>query len=354
MQASAIDVIDLPEQATADWATTMLRGKGLDADVTAVRTRPIGTGQMSGTYVLELEGRGVPPRLVLKLASTDPATRTAARTGYRSEIGFYNDLADEVAIRVPECFLAVAADDGTRFTLVLEDVSPAVQGDQIAGAGVDVVLAAATNLAGLHASTWCDETLWQRSWAVRPDVARARFLGSIYDRSIMTFTEYFGDRLDHDSMELLGVIGNHIVPFLSERQSPFAAIHGDYRLDNLLLDPGGEVIAVDWQSLAIGVPGRDLAYLVATSLSIADRRAGERRIVEAYHGALIDGGVRDYDLAACVDDYVYGLLQAPLIIVIGAAMSERTDRGDDMFMAMVERSLSAIVDHERIGSSTHL
>ena len=34
---------------------------------------------------------------------------------------------------------------------------------------------------------------------------------------------------------------------------------------------------------------------------------------------------------------------------LGAAFSRRTDRGDDMFMAMVARSCAAIRDHGALG-----
>jgi len=343
-----MDLIDTPEQASPEWVTAALRTADLDATVTSVTVRPVGTGQMSGTYMLELGGTSAPARIVLKVASSERSTRTRASTAYRAEVGFYRDLAAAVAMRVPASYLAIIDDDGTRFNLLLEDVSPAEQGDQIAGAEVDVVTVAARNLAGLHASTWCDDTLWQRPWLVRTDAARARVLRSIYDASATTFAQRFADRLDPVHLQTILGIGEHIEPFLLDRQTPFAAVHGDYRLDNLLIAPTGEVIAVDWQTVTVGLPGRDLAYLISTSLSVDDRRLAEREIVAAYHRALIDGGVSLYDLDACFDDYVFGLLQSPMIIVIGAAYSDPTERGDRMFSVMAERALTAIADHRRL------
>ena len=50
-------------------------------------------------------------------------------------------------------------------------------------------------------------------------------------------------------------------------------VHGDYRLDNLMFPERGDgVVALDWQTLAIGPPGRDLAYFLATSVLVDDRR----------------------------------------------------------------------------------
>jgi hypothetical protein len=55
--------------------------------------------------------------------------------------------------------------------------------------------------------------------------------------------------------------------------------------------------------------------------------------------------VADYPLATCIDDYRFGLLQGPLILVIGAAFSTATERGDEMFAVMARRCLAGLADH---------
>ena len=94
----------------------------------------------------------------------------------------------------------------------------------------------------------------------------------------------------------------------------------------------------------MGLPGRDLAYFLETSLLPDDRRTHERALVEAYHDALLGHGVSDHPLDECWHDYRYGAVQGPLVTVLGAAYSQRTDRGDDMFVAMATRSCEAIRD----------
>ncbi len=345
---SAIEVIDGPAQADAQWLTAALRATVSDAEVTAVQSRPIGTGQMASTYSLELSGDNVPQRLVLKVASETETTRARAAYGYRAEIGFYRDLASSTRGRVPRCYLAIANDDYSRFSLLLEDVSPAIQGNQIAGATADVVTNAAINLAELHAATWCDGGLWDFEWAAPPSPGGAAFLRKFYDRSASTFCERFAPRLSTAALDTLRAVGVNLEAMILDRTTPFVAIHGDYRLDNLLISPTGEVTAVDWQTLGIGHPGRDLAFLITTSLHPDARRQAEHEIVAAYHRRLLDLGVGDYDLAACFDDYVFGMLQGPLVIVIGATVSDASDRGDDMFVAMVERTIAALHDHNRL------
>ena len=97
-------------------------------------------------------------------------------------------------------------------------------------------------------------------------------------------------------------------------------VHGDYRLDNLMFPPDGEgVSAVDWQTLTIAPPGRDLGYFLATSLHVDDRRAHQDMLVATYADEVRRLGVADCTVAQCNHEYRLGLLQAPMITMIGAA-----------------------------------
>ena len=114
-------------------------------------------------------------------------------------------------------------------------------------------------------------------------------------------------------------------------------------LDNLLFDPDRtRVTVVDWQTLAVGLPARDLAYFVATSLAPGERAEYERELVGVYHRALTGYQVNDYDAETCWQDYRLGMLQVPLITTLGFAFSAATERGDDMALAMLERGSRAI------------
>ncbi|WP_051105587.1 phosphotransferase [Parafrankia discariae] len=118
-------------------------------------------------------------------------------------------------------------------------------------------------------------------------------------------------------------------------------IHGDYRLDNLLFGDAHEVMAVGWQSLEIGFPGRDVAYFLSTALPPTLRRARERALVRSYHERLVRMGVED-----CFRDYRLGTPQAPLLTVLGCvyATNEPTEHSDRMFLSMVTNSCAAIRD----------
>ena len=127
-------------------------------------------------------------------------------------------------------------------------------------------------------------------------------------------------------------------------------MHGDYRLDNRLYreDPA-ECITVDWQTAGagVGVCGNDLAYFISTGLDPQLRRRAERELVEAY-GQRLRNHVVNRDDAELWDDYRFGLGHGVTVTVLGAVVASRTERGDDMFMAMASRVCSAIRDHDAL------
>jgi aminoglycoside/choline kinase family phosphotransferase len=123
----------------------------------------------------------------------------------------------------------------------------------------------------------------------------------------------------------------------------FSLLHGDYRLDNLLFDPDRtRVTVVDWQTLTVGLPARDLAYFTGTSLVPELRAVAEKELVGDYHRELRSHGVTGYDRDECWRDYRLGMPQVPLITTFGFAFSAATERGDDMVLTMLERGCRAI------------
>jgi hypothetical protein len=136
-----------------------------------------------------------------------------------------------------------------------------------------------------------------------------------------------------------------VEPWLLAEYDRFALLHGDYRLDNMLFDPARtRVSIVDWQTLGVGLPARDLAYFTATSLNSQLREAIQEDLVTEYHRALAKFGVTDYDPETCWRDYRLGVLQAPLISALGFAFAAATERGDDMVLTMLRRGCQAIRD----------
>ncbi len=336
------------------WMTAALGDFGFGGAVVELSFAPIGTGQMADSFRFELSydaagsTKGAPSSVVVKMQAADELSRNAGASGaYESEVRFYTELDPTLAIRTPECYYAALPDDDGRFVLVLEDLAPAEQGDQIKGCGIDQARSAVVNLAGLHGPRWCDPTLHDLRWIRRVTEEAAEGMQAWLVSITEHFIEHYGSRVSERHAPVLRAFAAKSGSWLLGRSERFSPIHGDYRLDNLLFATpagGSPVATVDWQTLEIGLPGRDLGYFLGNSLSPKDRRQSERELVGAYHEALVAEGVTGHSLEQCFDDYRYGQFQGLLVTVVASVILTHTDRGDEMFMAMSSRACEAIRD----------
>ena len=142
---------------------------------TAVEQTPVGTGQMCDSVRLAPDattGRPTrPATVVAKLPAADETSRATALSlrSYENEVRFYQQLAPELPIRTPHVFHADIDVETASFVLLLEDLAPAEQGDQLAGCTPEVAKVAVDELVRLHAPRWDDPTLADLEWlAPRP------------------------------------------------------------------------------------------------------------------------------------------------------------------------------------------
>ncbi len=335
------------DDVTPDWLSRLWGGARVDS----LEVAQVGTGQIGTCYRLRPSGEeGLPASVLLKLP--DPGSRELLAGAYRMELMFYERIAPTLACRVPAVHGARIEEESGHFVLLLEDLAPLEQGDQVAGATPAQVRDAAVNLAGLHGPRWCDESLLELPGLSLNDPESTELLEEMYPSTMELFLEGLGDLVDDATARTLRACVPPTRDWLLARGERFGLVHGDYRLDNLMFTPGGgpgEVAALDWQTLSLALPARDLAYLVATSLDPEERRACEEEVVAAYHARLVALGVEGYDLATCWDDYRFAQLQAPLVAAFGCAYGTRTERGMSMFAAMARRSAAAIDDLGTLG-----
>jgi len=339
------------EPITASRVTELLQGAGHDVVVETITIEAVGTGQMGASYRIGLGIAGdrgeLPGTLVAKIAAGPTDKREMAAGSYRTEVDFYRNIASTVAVRVPRCWASWTNDDCTDFVLLLEDLAPRRQGDQILGCSAEQARAAAVNVAGLHGPRWCDPTLVGPGGLNVLDPDGAAMLGEVMTPMNEMFFDYFGDRLAVEHRAVFERVPAVAGAWLLGRPERHGPVHGDYRLDNLMFAPdGSDVAAVDWQTISFGLPARDLAFLCSTGLEPELRRSCEESVLAAYHEALLTYGVEGYSLEECRDDYAYAMLQGLLIVVFGWAVADKTPRGDAMFLAMAERTCAAIDDHD--------
>jgi Phosphotransferase enzyme family len=349
--SAVVSIPRYPGDVTPEWLSSALSERRAPIEVSQVDVVAIGTGQTGATYRVTAryatDPGDLPQTFVIKLPAQDDTVRDRVTVGYRSECAFYATVADRVRVPTPRCFYCEISEDALDYALLLADQAPAVQGDQIAGCGEQEARLAAAALAGLHGPSWCDP-FWLDLPGLafpRPDEAAAKGLGDVAKMSADITLEKLGDRMSAEDRETFTTAMGLVMPWLLAEPDRFSLLHGDYRLDNLLFDPGQSwVSVVDWQTLGVGLPARDLAYFTATSLDSRLRLTIERDVVDEYYRALSGFGVTGYDRETCWRDYRLGMIQALLISALGFAFATATERGDDMVLAMLGRGCQAIRD----------
>ena len=154
-----------PEALSDSWL-----GSVLGIDVHVAGTSRIGDGLVGMNIRLTLDSDGSVPRsLIAKLPSPDPisrATGTALRN-YEREVCFYLEIAPTVDIRVPCCYHAEWSSVTGDFVLLMEDLAPAEQGNQVSGCDHDRARTAVLELAKLHGPRWGDAALADIEWLGR-------------------------------------------------------------------------------------------------------------------------------------------------------------------------------------------
>jgi len=342
-----------PDLVTAEWLTDVLRhGGAIDGGsaVVAFDATAIGTGQVGANmrYQLTYEGEPGPATIVCKFSSRDPqsaATGVSTLT-YETEVAFYRDLAHTVDISRPHCYLAAIEHGTANVVLVMEDLAPAEQGDQIAGCTVEIATRAVDEAAKLHGPRWGDPSLKDLAWLDRTATSGGMvgMLGVIWD----AFVDRYRATLDDVTLEA-GAEVIALAPVLATYEPvALTPVHYDYRLDNMLFAPEGSdgrpITVVDWQTVQLGLGPSDVAYFLGNAFDPDVRRSCEERLVARYHEALTGYGVTGYSVEQCWDDYRRSSYASLLMAVFASMMVGRTDRGDAMFMAMANRSAQMATD----------
>ena len=152
------------EKITPDWLTEVLNFAGISGRVHSLTSKSIGTGQVGENVRFELKGEGdLPESIVGKFASNDPVSKQTGvqLQNYIKEVFFYNELAASVDIQTPVVHYADIIDETHDFAIIMEDLAPGEQGDQLNGCSVDDAALALEELAKLHGPRWGDQSLGQ-------------------------------------------------------------------------------------------------------------------------------------------------------------------------------------------------
>ena len=278
-----------PEEITPTWL-----GEVLGLPVRDTTSERVGTGLMAMNfrYRLTLDGdapEGAPTSVVAKLPADDETSRaTGFNLGsYEREVRFYDELAPSLAIRTPRCHLASYDADTPDFTLLLEDLAPARQGDQIAGSSLEQAGVAMDEVAALHGPRWNDRSLETVPWLARPPGAGPPPPRACTRRSGLPFCATFAKYLTPEQLALGERYGAVVGAFIEGLPDPTTVVHGDFRLWNTMFatpDGGYPLAVVDWQTLALAFPGALTSPTSSARTDFRPRpwREHERALLDRY------------------------------------------------------------------------
>ena len=377
------------EDLTPEWLSLVLRERDVlgEARVSSARHELIGDGEgfvgVITRLFLELDPPGsVGPRtLIAKLPTPIAQNRVLGELlgAYEREILFYEELAPELPLRVPATYYTafdpdvgsryqeqivgtmdrlpvwlirrlmplarwVAGRKKRRYVLLMEDLTGARLGDQVAGARPEDCGRALQALAGAHAALWESPLLEGRFWLARQDL-QSKTRHTMYRDSRSDFAQRFEPLLGQGLDALLDFLDRRGTALARRlhRSAPQTLVHGDFRLDNIFFDGRqgeDEVVIIDWQLAGRGSAAYDVAYLLGGALPVDLSREGERSLLHTYHDALEEGGVTNYGYSEFARDYERGLLTVLQTIATTDVIEMGQERGVDLIDVWVERLLA--------------
>jgi hypothetical protein len=298
------------------------------------------------------DGSDVPASVVIKLPSPDETSRQTgvALRNYERETKFYNEIAATVDISVPRCHHASWDEATGDFVIVLEDLGPAAQGNQIDGCSVDIAHRAVLELARLHGPRWGDPTLNDVDWLTRRSGPEdSAMLAGLWAMVFPGFMATYGSYLTPDATALVERFGSRIPQWIDGRTGAWTVTHGDYRLDNLMFaspEGGKPITAVDWQTPGHGPAMGDVSYFMGAGPLPADRAAIERDLVREYAAVLRDDYEVDIDDEWAWGQYRRDAFGGVIMAVVASQIVGGTERSEAMFAAMATRHLQHALDLE--------
>jgi hypothetical protein len=355
MHADTEQVIERPGDLTASWLAAVI-GAGPIADFSVER---IGTGQMSECYRIQLnyadstaEG---PESVVLKVAATDPVSRqTGLALGlYEREVRFYGDIAPRLGGPISPCYHAAIDTSTGVFDLVLGDAGPAVVGDEIAGATIEQANLGAVELGRLHGPLLGDISLAEAPWLNRDAPLNQAMITPLYAGFVDRYADQIAPEHRVVCERLVAAFDGYLAQQAEASQQGRiqGLVHGDYRLDNMLFgtaEADRALTVVDWQTVSWGPALTDLSYFLGCALPTHDRREHYDALLRDYHQAL--GPDAPLSLADVADGVRRASFFGVMMAIVSPMLVERTDRGDQMFMTMLQRHCDHVLDTDALST----
>ena len=294
----------------------------------------------------------LPATVIVKLPTTNPNFMRLAKwlLLHKREYDYYSRLAPHSPMRSPALYYGAYDARSHRFALALEDMRPMEVIPQVVGVEGEQVRVAIRELARMHGHFWDAVDQPRLSYLYNNFNSRyTRIMQTAYLVSLLPTLERF-DALFSSRMRMLSeALGPRInAHYANIAPGPMTVIHGDYRSENMFFGAGAEegFAAVDWQGCGSGCGLSDVAYFLATSVSIDTRRQMEREVLEEYHDIVCRAGARKYPFEDCWRSYRQNMLNAfvPCVLGCGSLDVMSDPRRIELATALLSRAIAAVED----------
>jgi len=357
---------ETPAELTPDWLTRALTANGVlnGQRVVEATSQVLGEGEGFLGDILRLRLRydepveGAPASVIAKLPKLANRGMGELLGAYERENCFYMEFGQRLPVRTPRMYYGdfdrdpasekqeeimqvadqlpkflinpmtalarwIAGRKKRRYILLLEDITDAASGDQVAGADISRCIETLNTIARAHAAFWAEPELSNQFWLLPLNID-TRMRHSMFRKSTPAFTRMFQTEMDQGLATYMQTVEEQGVEMMRTLcEAPTTLLHCDLRLDNLFFDEDG-VIVFDWQLVRRGPAAYDVAYFLSGAL---DEHAGAGDIdllLAAYHEALSASGVTDYALADLQRDYRLALHN----VLQSLATIDQVDLGD--------------------------
>ncbi len=300
-------------------------------------------------------GPDAPASVIVKLPTqvAQPRGMAGVLGLYEREIGFYNELAKDLTIRIPKSYHAEYRAADANFALILEDIQGAKVGDQLASCSLEQAQLAITELAKHHARWWQSDKLASYSWLPSRGHPFYQYLKAGHNQGLPVFQEKFADHFDPMITRCVVRLGEKYDEYLESLwDRPGTLVHGDYRLDNMMFGPAGspnEFVLLDWQLCSFGGATQDLQYFISGNLKKDSIAANTEGLLDTYYETLRGAGVSDYTRAELADDYARTSLLLGFYLVTGVTNIDPeaySERGHDLIETLFGTLADSMVRYE--------
>ncbi len=351
-----------PEEISAEWMQAALTagGKFASPRIEAVEVDPMeAVTNALGTLVrcrlsVRADSSPVPESVIVKLPTANPKFMKLAKwlLLHKREYEYYYRLAPHSPMRSPALYYGAYDARSHRFVLIMEDLRPMETVPQARGVEGAQVHLAIRELAGMHGHFW--------DAVDRPDLSYlydnfnsryGRIMQAAYLAFVLPTLERFGNLFSPRMRRFSEALGPRITThYTSLASGPKTLVHGDYRAENMFFDAAAKdnFAVIDWQGCGAGGGLYDVAYFLASSVSVDTRRRMEREVLEEYHDIVcrMGGRGRNYTFEDCWRSYRQNMLNAfvPCVLGCGSLDVMSDPRRVELATALLSRAIAAIED----------